>query len=252
MEEPLILHWHSTDSRKFQYLRAFFTKFICCSGNQFLRSCDKNLPACKRQFLIPAEFLSQCTDFAHNNNSRRLDSLTLHFFFQSGNCSHDAFLSCCGSLLEDRCRHIFIHSCIHKSCTDIRKCGHTHKKYQGTFCVNKSAKINVVLLSCTLMSRNNVHRRTEISVCHRNSVVCRNCDGRGNSRNHLISDSVLLKKLQLLAASSEKKRVSAFQSYYAMSFLRLLKKHLIDILLAHDVMAGTFSHVDQLRLCRDP
>ena len=104
------------------------------------------------------------------------NSLTLHFFFQSGNCSHDAFLSCCGSLLEDRCRHIFIHSCIHKSCTDIRKCGHTHKKYQSTFCVNKSVEINVVLLFCTLMSRNNVHRRTEISVCHRNSIVCRNCD----------------------------------------------------------------------------
>ena len=88
-------------------------------------------------------------------------------------------------------------------------------------------------------------RRTEISVCHRNAVVCRHSDRGSHSRNHFIRNPIRSQKLQFLSASSEQKRISAFEPYYPVSLLRFLKKHLIDLFLLHGMPVRTLPYIDE-------
>ena len=252
IQTALIFHGYRTDCRKFQNLCAFFPEFIRSSGNQFFWSRDKNFPACKRQFFIPAKFLCQCTHLTNHNDRRRLDPLAFYLFFQGRNCCHDPFLTCCSSLLQDRRGHILFHSCTYKTLADIRKCGHAHQKYKSSLCINKCTEVYIVFFSGSLMSCDDVDRRAEIPVCYRNPVICRYCNGGSNSRNHLIRDPILPKKLQFLSASSEKERISTFQTYHTKAFLCLFQKYLIDIFLTHDVVAGTFANIDQFHAFRNP
>ena len=102
------------------------------------------------------------------------------------------------------------------------------------------------------MPCDDVDRRAEISVRYRNPVICRYCNGRSNSRNDFVRDPILPKKLQLLSSSSKEEWISAFQTHHAKTFLRLLKKYLIDIFLTHDVVTGTFSYINKLHTFRNP
>ena len=109
-------------------------------------------------------------------------------------------------------------------------------------------KINVVLHSLALMSGDNMNRRTEIPMCHRNSVICRYGNRGSHTRNYFIRNALLCEKLQFLSSSSKKERIAAFQTYYPVALFCLFSKNLVDLLLGHGMVAGTFSHVDQF--CR--
>ena len=214
-------------------------------------SCHQDFPACQRKFLIPGKFICQRAYLSDNNNRRCLNSLSVHFCFQSTDCSYHTFLSCRSSFLKDCCRHIRIHTPCKKSAADIFQCGNSHQENQRSFCLCQRLKINIILLSCTFMSCNDMQGRAEISVRHRNSVIRRNRNRRSHSRYNLIRDSILRKKFQFLTASAKKEWISTFKSYYFISFLSLFQKDFIDILLHHGVMACSFSHVDQSCVLRN-
>ena len=93
--------------------------------------------------------------------------------------------------------------------------------------------------------------RTEIPVRHRDSVISRDRQRRGDSRHHFIGHMVPGKEFQLLPSSSEKKRIPAFQPYHTVSFLRLFQKDLVDLFLGHGMSVGAFSHVNQSGGFRD-
>ena len=95
------------------------------------------------------------------------------------------------------------------------------------------------------MSCDDMDGRAEISVRYRNAVISRHSDRRGHARDHFIRDPIGSQKFQLLSASSEQERISAFQSHDTVSLLRFLKEHLIDLLLRHGVLVCTLSYVDE-------
>ena len=109
-------------------------------------------------------------------------------------------------------------------------------------------KINVILHSLALMSGDNMDRRTEIPMCHRNSVICRYGNRGSHTRNYFIRNALLCEKLQFLSSSSKKERIAAFQTYYPVALFCLISKNLVNLLLGHSMVAGTFSHIDQF--CR--
>ena len=104
------------------------------------------------------------------------------------------------------------------------------------------------LRTCPGVAGDDVQRRAEIPVRHRNPRVGRHGQRRGHAGNHLKVNSLLRQKLQLLAAPPEQEGVAALEPHHPLARLRLLQQNPIDLLLGHQMVAGLLAHVDGLRL----
>ena len=82
---------------------------------------------------------------------------------------------------------------------------------------------------------------------HRNAVVSRHRNGRGNARHDLIGHSILVQQLQLFPAPSEQEGVAAFQPHHHPALQGLLQQNLIDLPLGTGMISCPFAHVDTLR-----
>ena len=88
----------------------------------------------------------------------------------------------------------------------------THKEYQRSLGIYQSFKINIISLSLPFMTGDDMQGRGIVPMGHRDPVIGRHCDRRSHSRHYLIGDAFFCQKLQFLAASSEKKRISSLQA----------------------------------------
>ena len=152
-----VFYGSNCNCRKFQYFRSLLPQFFSHGGDQFFRPGHQYFAAGKRQFFIPGEFFSSTADSAHHDNRRCFNSLPVYFLFQRCHGSHDFFLSCRCSLLENGCRCVRIHPCSKQMAADILQCRHSHQKYQGTTGADQCFKINVIFLSGLFVTGNDVY-----------------------------------------------------------------------------------------------
>ena len=88
-------------------------------------------------------------------------------------------------------------------------------------------------------------------VCHRNSRISRAGDTGTDARNDLYLDSLLSEKQGFFAASSEYKRISAFQSHHNLMFHGFLSQKPVDFFLLHHMVTILFSHVNLFTILFD-
>ena len=87
---------------------------------------------------------------------------------------------------------------------------------------------------------------------HRNATVGRHRHRRGHPRHHFIGHAARREKLQLLPATAEEEGVAPLEPDHPASLQGLLQENPVDLLLGLQVAACPLSHVDFLRLGRNP
>ncbi|MNG86904.1 hypothetical protein D3C79_456930 [compost metagenome] len=88
------------------------------------------------------------------------------------------------------------------------------------------------------------HALRMVAMGEGNAAVGRTAGGGGNTRYHRERDVGIGQGFQLFAATTENKRVTAFQPDYAFALLRLLQQDAVDLLLRYAMMAGALADED--------
>ena len=95
------------------------------------------------------------------------------------------------------------------------------------------------------------HALGVIAMGQRNTGVGRDGRRRRNAGNHLERDARFGCRLQLLATTTEDKRVAPFQAHHGLARFRSGNQHLVGVVLGHGVLAGTFADANLLRVTAD-